>query len=347
LIFATDYDDDNIYFYQAITTAPAYPGGYNWITPGMVSMPGVGSYKSFSFLSRDEASTTHTSGDADNPLHNLGYLHSTASHPARTYYYDTNDWVIKDVAPNLKYLDFDAFGIPLSDALTMLLFPSKCREIFNQRLTPSWQWQIRYLDIFANTEGGAIPSTIEAAAPYTPINTSNFDKNLNSTVNNLQAFADRVDELDTGPSIHAATEITSPAEDDEVPVVDVSLATPSVKRLTWANLRSKVLSLSLFLTSEGSHTISGGDISITTSGSRVLVDTEGGAASDNLTSITGGTVGQIIVLRTVSSARDVTVVDGGTLYLAGSNFVLANVYCVLTMMCITPDSWIEISRSSN
>jgi hypothetical protein len=229
----------------------------------------------------------------------------------------------------------------------LLLWPAKCREVFNKKLSPSWQWQIRFLDVFANTEGGAIPSTIEAAAPYTPINVSNFDKNLNSTVNNLQALADRVDELDTGPSIHAATEITSPAEDDEVPVVDVSLVIPAVKRLTWANLREKVLSLASFFTSEGTHTIATGVITVTGDGSRVLVDTEGGAAADSLTGITGGTVGQIIVLREVSSARDVTVVDGGTLYLAGSNFVLSNIDCALLLMCVSPDSWIEISRSSN
>jgi hypothetical protein len=232
LIFATDYDNDNLYFYQAIATSPSYPGGYNWIYPGLVSMPGVGSYKSFSFLSRDEASTTHISGDGDNPLHNLGYLHSTASHPARTSYYDTNDWIVKDVPPNLKFLDFDAFAVVISTTTIMLLTPAKCREIFNQKLHPSWQWQLRYLDVFGNTEGGSIPSTIEAAAPYTPINTSNFDKNFNSTVNNLQALADRVDELTCGPAFFAATGKDTPDSDDLLILVDSLTATHIVRKIT-------------------------------------------------------------------------------------------------------------------
>jgi hypothetical protein len=74
LIFATDYDDDNLYFYQAHATNPAYPAGYTTIRPGLALIPGVGSYKQFSFLSRDEASTTHTSGDANKPIHNLGFF---------------------------------------------------------------------------------------------------------------------------------------------------------------------------------------------------------------------------------------------------------------------------------
>jgi hypothetical protein len=242
LVFATDNDADSIYFYQAVMTGPAYPAGYATVLPGLAQIPGVGSYKQKSFLSRDENSTTHTSGPANQPIHNLGFLPSTASHPDRTFFYDTNDWIIRDIPPNLKYLDFDALKCNF-DIVALALWPAKCREVFDKKLHPSWQWQARFLDCFGNTEGGAIPSSIEAAAPYTPVNVTYFDKNLNASVNNLQALADRVDELDIGPSLHAGTVIDPPDDADEFGVVDVSLATPSLKRFTWANLKSRLATL--------------------------------------------------------------------------------------------------------
>jgi hypothetical protein len=239
LIFATDYGNDRVLFYQAVATPPDYPDDFIEVNPGLAAIPGIGSYKTKSFLSRDENSTTHTSGLSSSPIHNLGFLPSTASHPDRTFYYDTNDWVVKNISPNLKYLDFDALQINF-DISTLLLWPARVRELFDRKLQPSWQWQARFLDVFANTEGGQIPSTLEASAPYTPLNTSTFDLNLNSTVNNLQALAERVDELDTGPSINAGVAIDPPDDADVIPIVDTSLATPSVKKWLYSQLKSRV-----------------------------------------------------------------------------------------------------------
>jgi len=239
LIFATDYGSDSLYFFQAKFSGPAYPAGYAIVKPGDASIPGIGSYKTKSFLSRDEFNTIHVSGDSNKPVHNLGFLPSTANHPDRYSYFDTNEWVIKDIPPNLKYLDFDAFKVTF-DIATLLMWPVRIREIFDKKLHPSWQFQAKYLDVFSNTEGGAIPSTMEAAAPYTPINVSAFHENLNSSANNLQALADRVDELDTGPAINASTAINPPDDADVIPVVDVSLATPAVKQFTWLNLKLRI-----------------------------------------------------------------------------------------------------------
>jgi hypothetical protein len=47
---------------------------------------------------------------------------------------------------------------------------------------------------FANTEGGALPSTIEAAAPYTPLHTGSFDGVLSPADNNLQAAMETLDD---------------------------------------------------------------------------------------------------------------------------------------------------------
>ncbi len=235
LIFATDYGDDQLYFFQAKSAGPGI-GSYVNIKPGLVAFPGVGSRKNKSFLSRDEVNTTHSSGDPGDPIHNLGFLPSTASHPTRTFYTDTNDWVIKDIAPNLKYLDFDPITAEF-DGWLMDIWPAVFREIFDQKLYPSWQWQARYLDVFGNTEGGAIPSTIEAAAPYTPINVTNFDKNLNGSQNNLQALADKIDELDCGPAIFSDSAKPIPDDADLFPLVDSDTATHLVRNLHWSDIK--------------------------------------------------------------------------------------------------------------
>ncbi len=235
MIFATDYDDDNLLFYQAVDTVPDYPADYVVVSPGLASLPGAGSLIYKSFLSRDEANTTHTSGNADDPLHNLGFLPSTAAHPARTYFYDTNDWISERPCPQPKVLGLRHFPCAIR-FIQLQLYPGKVREIYDQRLHPSWQWQIRYLDIFGNTEGGSIPSTLEASAPYTPINVTNFDKNFNSSINNLQALADKVDELDCGPAIFADTNKPTPDDADLFALVDSDTATHLVRNISWADI---------------------------------------------------------------------------------------------------------------
>jgi hypothetical protein len=236
LVFATDLGNNELYFFQAKLTGPSYPAGYTVVNPGLASIPGQGSLKYKSFLSRDENNTTHTSGPATAPIHNLGFLHSTASQPDRTYFYDSNDWIITDIPPNLKYLDFDAFRVYF-DILSIPIWPVKVREVFDKKLHPSWQWQARYLDIFGTTEGGSIPSTIEASAPYTPLNVSNFDKNLNSSQNNLQAFADKVDELTCGPAIYAATAKPAPDDTDLFPLIDSDTVTHLVRNIQWSDIK--------------------------------------------------------------------------------------------------------------
>lgn len=93
-----------------------------------------------------------------------------------------------------------------------------------------------------------------------------------------------------------------------------------------------------------SITISGGAISPVTS--YVKVDTQGSAATDDLTSITGGMDGQLLVLRSVSAARVVTVKDVAGIYIAG-DMVLDSPYDTLTLMCISSGNWIERGRSNN
>ena len=62
--------------------------------------------------------------------------------------------------------------------------------------------QFKAIQKFTTTEGGPLPGTIEAAAPYTPVNVSMFVANLNSGDNNLQALADAVDRRGADLIIH-------------------------------------------------------------------------------------------------------------------------------------------------
>lgn len=78
------------------------------------------------------------------------------------------------------------------------------------------------------------------------------------------------------------------------------------------------------------------------------VDTEGGAASDNLDTIvdTGISTGAMLLLRAVSSSRTVVLKDGtGNLILSG-DFSLDNRDDVI-LLVRTTGGWVEVSRSDN
>lgn len=80
------------------------------------------------------------------------------------------------------------------------------------------------------------------------------------------------------------------------------------------------------------YTIASGVINLTITGhggqdtatpSAITVDTEGGAASDLLTTMNGGRDGQIAIIRALSDARTVEIEDGtGNFSLSGANIVL-------------------------
>lgn len=83
---------------------------------------------------------------------------------------------------------------------------------------------------------------------------------------------------------------------------------------------------------------------ITANQTATRVDTEGGAATDDLDTINGGIDGSLLILRTQSNARDVTVKDGtGNLFLSG-DCVLGRTVDLLTLYKVGSD-WYELSRS--
>jgi len=93
-------------------------------------------------------------------------------------------------------------------------------------------------------------------------------------------------------------------------------------------------------------TIAGGEITPTSS--YVILDTEGGAATDDLVTIAAGTTGQLLLLQTASSARDVTVKHGtGNIYLSGGvDLTLDNLRDSLMLIAVGTE-WREVSHSHN
>jgi hypothetical protein len=95
-------------------------------------------------------------------------------------------------------------------------------------------------------------------------------------------------------------------------------------------------------------TIASGAFAVTGTNSfhAYIVDTEGAAASDDLTGITGGVVGELCKLQCTDGARVVVCKKGTPLRLQG-DFTLNNIYDRLVLECVSSGVWVEISRASN
>ncbi len=92
-------------------------------------------------------------------------------------------------------------------------------------------------------------------------------------------------------------------------------------------------------------TISSGSITITSS--YHLVDTEASATIDDLTTIVCSNVGQIVVLGSANSTRDIVLKDGDGLRLAGGDFTLTDTDDTITLICWTTNKFSEVARSNN
>jgi hypothetical protein len=90
-------------------------------------------------------------------------------------------------------------------------------------------------------------------------------------------------------------------------------------------------------------TIADGAITITKS--YHTVDTEGNAGSDDLTTINGGSEGDIVVFRISTTGRTIVVKDAATLILAG-DFSMTSTADRLVLIK-DGSNWYEICRSDN
>jgi hypothetical protein len=96
----------------------------------------------------------------------------------------------------------------------------------------------------------------------------------------------------------------------------------------------------------GTLTISSDAITVD-KGTYYQVDTQGGAASDDLTTINGATVvGQLLILRPVTATRVVTLKDNAANLLLAGDCVLNSSANTITLLW-TGSNWIELARSNN
>ena len=98
------------------------------------------------------------------------------------------------------------------------------------------------------------------------------------------------------------------------------------------------------LGSTPNETIASGAIDYTAG--YIILDTEGAAPTDTLTTINGGVEGDFLLIRTASGARVPTVEDGtGNIQMAG-NFVMTSPFDML-LLVHNGSTWAEVSRSDN
>lgn len=191
LVFATEngWDDTNsgIYFFVATQTRTT---DYTIVDPLLFFNSKT---ESRYVIWRDESNVVHNTGNATNIIHNLGYLESTDDDPITTA--GTNLFIgthTSKLRVHLKYMTGDKVRIE-SPNITVTE-RVRVTEVLDTNATPAWYQVLEVLEFFGSTEGGSMPSTIEAAAPYTPLATGNFDGVLSSNDNNLQAAMETIDD---------------------------------------------------------------------------------------------------------------------------------------------------------
>ena len=188
------------------------------------------------FIWRDENSSTHEAGADTSLVHNLGYLESTDDPPDS---YASSERGSVTLGIHLKYKTGDIFKLAINSS-QYAIYLGKVTEILDPKNRIGWRTEIQLIERFSNTNAGAMPSTIERVAAYTPLVTTNFDGNLDETVNNLQAFAERVDDMDLGDlesALPAASAKTTPADADLFALLD-SAASYILKKITWSNIKA-------------------------------------------------------------------------------------------------------------
>jgi len=95
-------------------------------------------------------------------------------------------------------------------------------------------------------------------------------------------------------------------------------------------------------------TIAAGVITGAIAGRRnIRVETEGGAASDNLTSILGYAEGEAVVLSAKNAAHVVTIPNSGNFHLQGVAFTLNGLEDSIFLLNTGANQWRELSRSGN
>lgn len=162
------------------------------ITQGDITILRNGVVKSFMW--KDEVDLVHTAGLYPSIVHNLGYLESTDSPPEA---YTNADRGKATVGIHLKYKTGDLFKLKINASQTAT-YMGRVTEILDPAAAIGWRCEIELIERFENTVAGLMPIEITRNIPFVPLASIHFDTNLDETVDNLQAFADKVDKMTLG-----------------------------------------------------------------------------------------------------------------------------------------------------
>jgi hypothetical protein len=107
-----------------------------------------------------------------------------------------------------------------------------------------------------------------------------------------------------------------------------------------------VVSSSGALNTPETVTIAGGVATATGNSNYLILDTEGGAASDDLERIDGFSENDVVMVRPASSARVVTLKQGDYFKMA-SDFTLNSIFDCAEFLCFGGDIMMQRWRSNN
>jgi len=174
------------------------------------------------------------------------------------------------------------------------------------------------------------------------------DTLTDGTENTIVGYGARTDDASATNQI-VLGRATTGVEDHSVTLGNSSVTAVYMAEDSGATVHCLSVALAggiLTFSSDSELTISSG--AVTATKNYHTLDTEGGAGTDDLDTINGGSDGQLLILRDDSNNRDVTAKDGtGNLALAG-DFTFTNSLDTLTLLyCAGKSEWLEISRSNN
>lgn len=220
-----------------------------------------------------------------------------------------------------SYVDIDAKGVRLTDNDFLVEDNAPTRAV---ALDVS-----NYTGVAVNISGNSFDQSSYTTEPYF------VDEGTGNAVSSYgNTYANTTNGFAIGDDDEVVIEQILD-EDDMSSDSDTALATQQ-------SIKAYIDNKSLNLGSASTRTISSGTLTI--NGSFQLVNTEGNVATDDLDNISGGSEGEIVILKAASVSRVVTIKDGtGNLRMNG-DFSLDNLQDAICFINYDGTNWHELFR---
>jgi hypothetical protein len=219
--------------------------------------------------------------------------------------------------------------------------------------TGSTWWAFSQNGYVYSAEAGSFPSVIEefdntaAAGPYFAIEKNSASPAAADALGGIALIGkNSADEYTTYVLLDGEIADPTYGSEDGVATLNVLVNGSYVEVLRASGSRVTFSAGFSNLGAVSSKTIAAGVITATAT--RTRLDTEAAAATDDLDTINGGSDGDLIILSTTNSGRDVVVKDGtGNLVLAGDFTLSTTSDRIKLIYDSTLSAWVELSRSDN